>query len=216
MVLTFLSIALIAVIGVGSTLAYYSASAGDKTNVFTFSENIRAELSEPNWDADEGLKLTPGKQIKKDPMVTNTCDISEYVALRLTFQYKDKTTQMSQADLDKLLSLIVIDWNVGAGSNQWTIQSGSGTAQITYLYNQVLASGEVSSPVMNSFRVKTKTDGLTEEQLYWLQGVKLENGVFVEDAAALGGFNIKVEGAAIQATDISSADAVSKLVAMFS
>ena len=209
LLVTLLTVLLIAVIGTGSTLAYYSAGAGEANNVFSFSEDIRARLTEPNWDVAEGKKMVPGKEIAKDPMITNTCKTEEYVAIKLTFQNSAKTAKLSDSDYTKLMSLLVIDWNTA----DWTVLSGAGTKEQVWIYNGVLTAGKVSTPVFHSIRVKTKADGITEADLRWLQEIKIVDGDIVTDIAGLGGFNLKVEGAAVQASGYANASAAGSTLA---
>lgn len=220
LLITLLSLALVAVVSAGVTLAYYTGDAGEKTNVLSFHENILARLDENNWDAEQGLTMVPGKELRKDPVITNLGQLDEYVAIRLTFQRSDQATTLTQADYERLLSLITIGWNVGDGASQWTLVSGGGTPEQVYVYNQSLSPGEVTDALLNTVRIHTKSDTdkpMTEADLRWLQGVKLENGQPVADESALGGFNIQVEGAAIQADSLSSpADAYEGLLALFS
>lgn len=215
-----LSLLLVAVVSAGTTLAYYTGDAGEKTNVLSFHENILAKLDENNWDADQGLTMVPGKELRKDPVITNLGQLDEYVAIKLTFQRSDQATTLTQADYERLLSLITINWNVGDGASQWKCVDGEGTPTQIYVYNQSLSPGEVTDALLHTVRIHTKSDKdkpMTEADLRWLQGVKLENGQPVADAAGLGGFNIQVEGAAIQADTLSSpADAYEGLLALFS
>lgn len=212
-----LSIVLVGIIGAGSTLAYYIGYGGYRLNAFSFSENIRAILSEPNWDAAEGQKLVPGKTVRKDPVITNTCAIEEYVALKLTFQKSDQETALTPDEMQKLLRCIAINWNVDTGANQWTLVSGKDSTEQIFYYNQALSPGEVSDPLFHDVTVKTNEQGLSEELLRWLQGVKFADGELVEDETGLGGFNIRIEGAAVQADGYSSpAAAVDAFKTLFS
>lgn len=219
LVITLLSILLVLIVAVGGTLAYLTTTTKEETNVFTGRDDIRARLTEPNWEEDEALKLVPGKTIKKDPMITNTGQSDEYVALRLTFLYGDGT-EMSDTDLLRLLNLVEIDW-----SSKWILcdeaMSVDGAGEITavsqpliFYYNEDLSSGKISDPIFSSIRVKDKvTDGegaITELDLRWLQAVKIVNGEIVDDETGLGGFHIKVEGAAVQT--VSFADAVAAAI----
>ena len=214
-----LSLLLVAVVSAGTTLAYYTGDAGGKTNVLSFHENILARLDEHNWNAEQGLTMVPGKELRKDPIITNLGQLDEYVAIRLTFQRSDQAATLTQADYERLLSLITIGWNVGGGESQWTLVSGGGTPEQIFVYNQPLSPGEVTDPLLHTVRIHTKADTdepMTEADLRWLQGVKLENGQPVADVSGLGGFNIQVEGAAIQADALSSpADAYAALLALF-
>ncbi len=220
-VLALLSVALILTIAAGGTFAYYTSTTEAHINVFTGAENIRARLSEPNWEEAEALKMAPGKSVKKDPMVTNTGQTDEYAALRLTFRYGDGTP-MSAADLIRLLNLIEIDW-----TDKWTLYSGSitkdNTGKVTavtqpliYYYNEALSPGEVSDPIFSNVRVKTETDGLTETDLRWLQGIQIVNGEAVADPNGLGAFHIGVEGSAVQMLGYdTAADAGGALTELF-
>lgn len=201
-----LSLLLVAVVSAGGTLAYYAGNAGEKTNVLSFHENILARLDENNWDAQQGLAMVPGKELRKDPVITNLGQLSEYVAIRLTFERSDQTRDLTQEEYDRLLKLITVDWNVGNGDSQWMLVEGGGTPQQIYVYNQALSPGEVTDPLLNTVRIHTKMDTdqpMTEADLRWLQGVRIENGDPVPDQGGLGGFNIRVEGAAIQADQLS-------------
>lgn len=220
LLLLFLSLLLVAVISAGGTLAYYTGNAGEQNNVLAFEENIRARLDEYNWDADAGLTMVPGKELRKDPMITNTGRLEEYVAIKLTFQDADQAATLSQSDYERLLGLITIDWNTGTGAGQWTLVSGGGTPEQVFVYNQALSPGEVTDPLFNTVRIHTKLDTeepMTEADLRWLQGIKYENGQPVTDETALGGFNIQVEGAAVQADTLSApTEAYQLLLALFS
>ena len=136
-----LSIVLVVVIGIGGTLAYLFSKTDPISNVFTFAENIKGKLDEPNWDPDEALDLVPGKKIDKDPCITNTSEngVTEYAAIKLTF-VNGAGTEISAADMVTLLNLVDIDW-----SNNWTRKSGTlttvagavtvATAQQIYVFN---------------------------------------------------------------------------------
>lgn len=208
-------------LGVGSAFAYYNSVTQEKTNVFSPAENIRAKLIEPNWNPQEGLKLVPGKTVPKDPMVVNTCEIDEYVAIRLTFIGAD-TDPLSDTDLRKLLNLLEITWNGQWSADQATITlSGSGEAltvaqPLLFYYQDILLSGQTSGPVFSSIRCHDENDGLAESELRWLQGVKIENGVIVPDLDGIGYCSIKVEGAAVQAHGFANAAAAeSELRSLF-
>jgi len=220
-----LSLVFLLLVTAGGTFAYLAATTKEETNVFTGSDNIRARLTEPNWEKDEALRLVPGKTVRKDPMITNTGQSDVYVAIQLTFQYEDGMI-MSGTDLLRLIKLLDITW-----SDKWKTCSGSIlkdasgnitdiTQPLIFYYNEDLSPGEISDPIFSSIRVKDKvTDGtgaITEEDLRWLQGIKIRNGAIVDDPDGLGGFHIQVEGAAIQTISVTdAADAANTLISLF-
>jgi len=225
LVITTLSLVFVLLVTAGGTFAYLAATTKEETNVFTGSDNIRARLTEPNWEKDEALRLVPGKTVRKDPMITNTGQSDVYVAIQLTFQYEDGMI-MSGTDLLRLIKLLDITW-----SDKWKTCSGSIlkdasgnitdiTQPLIFYYNEDLSPGEISDPIFSSIRVKDKvTDGtgaITEEDLRWLQGIKIRNGAIVDDPDGLGGFHIQVEGAAIQTISVTdAADAANTLISLF-
>ncbi len=58
---------MVAILGVGGTLAYFTAE-DSATNTFTVG-NVKIELTEPNWE--EAEDVYPGQVLPKDPKVTN-------------------------------------------------------------------------------------------------------------------------------------------------
>lgn len=194
-----LAAALAAAAVLGTTLAALGATTGQQENMFTPSENISARLSEPNWDPAEGIRLVPGKRVPKDPMVTNTSRVDEYVAIRIAFMDKDGN-EMDDADLDRLLMWLDIRWNTGAGPDEWTLFEGSlgpAAQPMAFHYNSALAPGQASEPLFDSVRVKNEFDdpGLAEADLDFLKG--------------LGRFSMRIEGAAVQAVGFDDAAAAS-------
>lgn len=68
-----LSVAVIATLAVGATLAYFSDTKEAK-NTFTVG-NVGISLTEPGWDAqgeEEADTVYPGEPLAKDPTITNT------------------------------------------------------------------------------------------------------------------------------------------------
>jgi len=216
----FLSLLLVATICAGLSYAFLFSTTAQYANAFTPSENISAKLTEPNWNEEEGLQLVPGKVVRKDPMITNTCDIDEYVAIKATFQRRGddgKGSEISGADLAMLLDLLVIDWN----DTDWKIIEGDRDADpaeqpFVFYYKGILKPGQTTPPLFSSVRVKDQSDKLSEAQLRWLQGIKIEGGEIVPDPSGIGKFNIVLEGAAVQAQGYANAQAAANdLLALF-
>lgn len=172
--LAILSVALVAVIAVGVTLAFLSSMTEQKENVFTFAENIRAELDEPNWNPANGENLIPGVEMNKDPMVTNVSDngVNEHVAIRLTFTDKDGDKLDADETL-KLLGLIDIKWN----TTDWKIIEGTNTSSaatpdMVYMYNSKLTPGAVTNPLFTSVTIKSD---ISNADYAWLAGIAMNH-----------------------------------------
>lgn len=82
------AVALIAVIGVGATLAYFTDKA-DTTNVITMG-HVDIELDEPNYEGDENNEvkdITPGETIVKDPTIeVQTGSADAFIRATLTLE----------------------------------------------------------------------------------------------------------------------------------
>ena len=92
-----LSMVLVAVISIGSTLAYLTATDGAITNTFTFANNIKVELTEPqptglgnasvSGDTESGWNYTnvvPGQTLDKQPTFSVETSVDAYVFARVT------------------------------------------------------------------------------------------------------------------------------------
>lgn len=186
------------VVTVGGTLAYLSTKTEAKTNAFTFlgSNDISATLTEPKWEAgiaaspDYGKKLTPGSVVDKNPIITNTCALDEYVAARVTFQTGDGTT-MTDEEYTKLMGMIEIDWNL----TDWELIGTEGPVNI-YDYKTLLTGAEAApySETNSLFETVTIKNDLTNEDMNWLK-------------ETIHGYKIYIEGAAIQGSEFADLDA---------
>jgi len=168
-----LSLLLVAALAVGITLAYLFSKTDPKENVFTFAENIKGVLDEPNWNPDEATELVPGKTIEKDPQITNTSNnaVTEYAAIKLTFQ-KGNGDTLTDAEMLTLMQYIDIEW-----SSNWTLKDGTmttsgstvtaATPELIYVFNDTLPQGVTSDPIFYSVTIK---DSVTPAQLLWLAG----------------------------------------------
>ncbi|MCL1797180.1 MAG: CalY family protein [Eggerthellaceae bacterium] len=176
-----LSAVLALTLAAGLTFAYLFTKTDELTNMFTFGDNIKAEISEPNWVPEDAENLTPGKVVDKDPQITNTSenDISEWVAIHLTFT-DGKNAPLGDADLARLLTLIEIDWNTA----DWAIADAGMTDAVeqVWVYKYELVPGDDTAPLFETVTIK---DSVTSDDLAWLKN-------------ELEGFNIVLIGGAVQ------------------
>lgn len=208
-----LAICLVAVLAVGSTWAYLSTVTQTKRNVFTFQENISADLTEPLWDGgvddnsndipDAAERMTPGGFVDKDPRITNTCLMDEYVGIKLTFR-NGAGVKLSDADTTKLLSLITLQYNDSGtfktGYNPiWKLvkPAEAGKPAQTFYYDAMLFHSTLNTTPAIFDRVVINS-GISNEDFKWLNSTT---------AGGIGGFEIFIEGAAVQADIFTDAQA---------
>lgn len=87
-IITVMAAALVAVIGVGATLAYFTDSDEAK-NVLTLG-SVDIDLDEPNYKGDEEYEnIVPGDVIEKDPIITLASGSEDaYVRMKLEIDIK--------------------------------------------------------------------------------------------------------------------------------
>lgn len=173
------ALALVALLAIGGTLAYLTATTNTKENTFTMGKGITGITEEPNWKDENGLKFTPGKVIAKDPQIKNTSstDVDPvYVAATLTYQVSDGNggwTDVEFAALDNFIDIQKIvtpakdnvpavyedGFNVGTEGETWTLSNDMKKAY----YNTTLASQKTTSTIFDA--VKIDPLALTEDQV---------------------------------------------------
>ena len=186
---------LVAVLAVGGTLAWMTASTETKTNSFSVaSGTMTATLTEPAFTATEqakATKLKPGDVIMKNPTVTNTTaasdGTSEWVGLKLTFTKGDGTTQLNATEMALLMR--VISYSINANWVGGAQSVGSTDQNRTFYYSQKLnAGGAATNPLFSSVNVLTTA---TNADLATIKD-------------SWNGFKIIINGGAVQG-DIASA-----------
>lgn len=127
-----LSLVLIATIGVGATLAYFTDN-DNATNTITMG-HVDIDLDEPNYDPDDDddtvEDIVPGEVITKDPTIT-VQEGSEDAYVRATITLSNNLTEEQAKEL--MAGITILDgWYYSDPE-----QNGDGY----YYYNQKLAAG---------------------------------------------------------------------------
>ena len=94
-----IAIATVCVLVIGASFAYF-VDHSKVTNSFTVGD-IEVEVSEPNWNPEEGKDITPNKIIKKDPLVTNTGVNDAYAFISVKVPKADVTTVTANGTLNE-------------------------------------------------------------------------------------------------------------------
>ena len=182
-----LAMALVVIMALGGTLAYLATITEQKNNSFSFAENIKARLDEPNWKPGEGENITPGYEIWKDPILTNTSNngVEEYVAIRVNFATKAgvmlSNTSTDTNYVGRLLRLLEIDWNTA----DWELQTGTtGSAEQVWVYKNKLEAGQSTTALFNTVKIRESftaaelaaTPGLSwDAEFAWLASISMNH-----------------------------------------
>lgn len=145
-------LSMVAILGVGGTLAYFTAE-DTATNTFTVG-NVKIDLTEPNWvtsGSGDAPEVYPGEALTKDPTVTNTGKNPCFVRVKV-----DGLNCLG----DDLLIKVRTNYEVDKLGKDWVLHTDG-----YYYYEKVLGVGEKTTPVFDSIVIPTALtngDGVTE------------------------------------------------------
>ncbi|WP_052446676.1 TasA family protein [Candidatus Soleaferrea massiliensis] len=128
------AVALVAIIAVGGTLAWFTDSK-DVVNTVTYGD-VKIDLQEPNYDPEDAKNITPGEEITKDPTITNTGVNDAYFRAKLVIGGDLIGTETTDAEGNKHIITeedIIACLNIGS---DWTRVGDY------FYFNEVRANGE--------------------------------------------------------------------------
>ena len=135
---------MVAILGVGGTLAYFTAE-DSATNEFTVG-NVKIDLIEPKWDEigkHEAKDAYPGEALAKNPQVVNTGNNPCFVRIEVTGL--DQFVQTYGEDA--MIGLRYIDadgvYHEGINETDWEYHEGY------YYYKKVLATVATAGDAWN-------------------------------------------------------------------
>lgn len=159
-----LSLALVATMAIGGTLAYMSATTGEKENRFIAAAGISGQIAEPKWDGkdfdgtDVAQPISPlGKElaqtyyptlvIPKDPTLKNTSeDLDVWMAMKVTYVSNEEESAVDARDY---VDTIQMDGN-------WELVNVKGTDSEFYLYKTTVAKENgTTTPLFNEVTIKS-------------------------------------------------------------
>lgn len=146
-------VALIAIIGIGATLAYFSYNTGKKTNNFTSSQDLKGTTEETTWKETSGSDYYPGKVISKNPTINITGTEAGWVAAKVDYwanATKDSDGNVSggtQVDKDTFAKYGTMNWNVGTAAGDWTLIAKNNAGGQLYMYNSTVSKDSTYSYV---------------------------------------------------------------------
>jgi hypothetical protein len=194
---------IVATLLVGGTMAYLTATTAEKSNVFSFRNDITAVLEEPSWSDEAAKNLLPNAVVPKDPEIKNSSSTDELVAMKVVF-YKGSgasKTLLTQTEYEWLMKAITIQYDTGEKNDDGSVKYANGVnpkwAEIKdtttptqyWYYKDVLAGGNPAESTTWS-----KTDSIFDQ-------VKINNNdtTVMKQLRDWNGFTIYVTGAAVQA-----------------
>nr|MBR4281553.1 SipW-dependent-type signal peptide-containing protein [Clostridia bacterium] len=147
-------LSMVAILGVGGTLAYFTADDA-ATNTFTVG-NVKIDLTEPNWastGSGDAPEVYPGEALAKDPTIKNIGKNPCFVRVKVEGLDVLGTS-------DDMLIHVRTNYVKDALGENWVLHTDG-----YYYYTEVLAVGASTSPVFDSIVIPTALtngDGETE------------------------------------------------------
>lgn len=175
------SVCLVAVVGVGATLAYYTSATEAKVNTFTIG-NVDITLTEPNWDPENGKDLVPGAEVEKNPMITNTGASDGYMMLKV-----DGMAEMAE------LGFIAMTGDAeGYNTADWTLVDENGNVRTDnadnklvdgyYVYKGAVTAGQSTSALFTAVKLSEDAAELANQAFQVVGDVVVDdNGDVVVD-----------------------------------
>ena len=176
----------------------YGYADGDVQTPVTDKEDIDDNTDRPRKDSNDPTKvytygdekaqdMIPGAEAAKNPLITNTCDIDEYVAAKITFVYAEGSEHagepLSLTDLQAVNDIIEIDYNY----TEWEeIPAGLTDVSKVFSYTNIVKSGDSTAPLFTTVSVD-----------------KAANNDQIKALEDIGGFAIWIEGYAAQADAVT-------------
>ena len=137
-------LSMVAILGVGGTLAYFTAD-DSATNTFTVG-NVKIDLTEPNWastGSGDAPEVYPGEALAKDPTIKNIGKNPCFVRVKV-----EGLDVLGTSD-DMLIHVRTNYVKDALGAN-WVLHTDG-----YYYYTKVLAVDASTSPVFDSIVIPT-------------------------------------------------------------
>ncbi len=134
------ALCIVAILAVGSTLAYFT-DGDEATNTFTVG-NVDIDLQEPKWDEsgkEDSPEVYPTEALAKDPQIENIGANPCFVRLKIT-----GWDSLIEAGLSESRITYRTNYVEGALGTDWVLHTDG-----YYYYTKVLAVGETTTPVFD-------------------------------------------------------------------
>ena len=178
--------ALTLVMVTGSAMAYFTDSEQAKNHITIGKVDI--SLTEPNWDKvpdKEKENIVPGKELVKDPTITNTGINDAFVFMKVTVPAAELVTANEDGTKNEKALKQLYSWEINKG---W-IQLGDAKA--------VTENGKTLAKNVSTSALFDKITFLNV-----IEGQQFADGTGLEESET----EINVQAYAIQTTDLTSND----------
>ena len=157
LLLAVLALALIAVVAIGGSLAFFT-DRDTVINTFTMG-SVEISLEEPGWDGDAGLGLLPGNVRTKDPTVTAE-EGKSYMRFRMEIVDGDNKLITDTDRIDLILKTLYYDTAYGTALPNIQTTQKYGAADLAALVTQNKIIGEYNKTAFSFAGIETGKPGV--------------------------------------------------------
>ncbi len=140
----------------GGAFAYFT-DADSAVNTFTVG-SVKIDLQEPGFDEDEGVNITPGKTIEKDPKILNTGNNDAFVYMQIGIPTANVVTVDANGIKNSAADTELFSCTINNGWTQIGSKETKGALNVyTYAYTgdssstlERVAAGDLSGSLFDS------------------------------------------------------------------
>lgn len=132
----------------GGTMAYLT-DYDQAVNEFTVGK-VEIELTEPDWKPEENTDITPGQEIDKNPMVTNTGINDAFVYLQVAIPTAEVITADVNGNRNPEREQELFTFTKKDGWELISEDAGESEKIYTYAYNKVLAANQQTGSLFDT------------------------------------------------------------------
>ncbi len=158
--------ALACALGVGTAAAYLTGSVSTN-NPFRLSTDLKIELTEPSFAADEAKAVKPAQTVAKDPIITNTGSMDAYIAADVKIPLFTGDV-LSDGTVSSVKDQELFTYAVNDG---WTLKGTpkveGGFKTYSYVYSSPIAPSWKTSSIFDSVTLANLTQdvGITDTSI---------------------------------------------------
>ena len=132
-------------------------------NQFTVGK-VDIELDEPNWTPEEYTKIEPGKEIDKDPQITNTGVNDAFVYLEISVPMADVTAADTDGSRQEQKLQELFSYEI---KESWTLlksEAAENSMVYVYAYNEILKPEETTETLFDTVKFLNIIEGQLDGQ----------------------------------------------------
>lgn len=127
-------------------------------NQFTVGK-VDIELDEPNWTPEEYTKIEPGKEIDKDPQITNTGVNDAFVYLEISVPMADVMAADTDGSRQEQKLQELFSYEIKESWTRLKSEAAENSMVYVYAYNEILKPEETTETLFDTVKFLNIIEG---------------------------------------------------------